>query len=82
MINEQIQRGGDAAKVADCCAQRPSAISVLRERANNLRQQALQAHEEATRLDHLANVMAGISGPAEEALHRLAVDALYRNRIG
>lgn len=65
------------AKSADCCAQRQSAIALLRERAANMRREAIRLQEQAIGLDQLANSMAGINGPSEEALYQLAIDSMF-----
>jgi hypothetical protein len=67
-------RANQIGKSADCCAQRESAQSVLRGRADRLRRQAGELHNEANRLERLANASAGLQGEAEEALWALAIN--------
>lgn len=66
-----------AGTASDCCAQRESAQSVLRNRATHMRDYAMQLLEDAKRIEQLANFTAGISGLPEEALYRLAMDAQF-----
>jgi hypothetical protein len=62
-------------QTADACAARQSAQSVLKQQAEHMRRRALRMIQEADQLDQLANVMAGLSGPAEEALWQMAINS-------
>lgn len=76
---------------ANACAQREAAHTVLKREVKRLRdlsghwhQEAHRLHEEAFRLEALASATAVLTGPAEEALWRIAIDSINRGipRVG
>jgi hypothetical protein len=82
---ERLATHTGAGAGANSCAQREAAHSVLKREAQRLREQsehwhheAFRLHQEAERLEALASVTAVLTGPAEEALWRIAVDSINR----
>lgn len=76
---------------AGACAQREAAHAVLNREASRLRdlsghwhQEAHRLQQEAQRLEALASATAVLTGPAEEALWRIAIDSINRGipRVG
>jgi hypothetical protein len=61
---------------ANTCAARQSAASVLLERADRLRRQAGELHQEADRFEQLGRWAQNLQGHAEDALWRLAINAI------
>lgn len=64
---------------ADCCAARQSASSVLLERADRLRRQAGELHNEANRIEQLGRYAGSLTGQAEEAMWALAINYIDRS---
>lgn len=71
-------RGHTVAINPDGCASRQSAQSLLSEHADRLRRDAGRLHQQADSIEQLARCASAMTGLAEDALWRLAIDAISR----